>query len=220
MDFKDLTGQKFNRLTVIRKAKNYSGGRTLWVCQCECGKEIFVNGYNLRQGFTKSCGCLQKEIATKNCKLRTKHNLINSSLYTVWASMKQRCSNKNGLAYKNYGGRGITICDEWVNDFQAFYDWAINNGYKHNLTIDRINNDGNYEPSNCRWVTRSVQAKNRRSNHYITFNSETHIISDWAKLYNIPLNVFCRRLKRGWSFEDAVSKPIIKYKSKSTRSIY
>lgn len=155
----DLTGKKFGRLKVVRYYGSNKNGRALWLCQCECGNTKVIVGNSLINKATISCGCYNKE-HSKN--IHTKHNMSYSKIYKVWNGMKTRCYNKNFLYYCNYGGRGIKICDEWKNDFSKFYEWAINNGYKEGLTIDRINNDGNYEPNNCRWVTRAEQNRNKR----------------------------------------------------------
>lgn len=155
----DLTGKKFGRLKVIEYYGSNKNGRALWLCKCDCGKTKSVLGNSLLCGLTLSCGCYNKEKAQKR---RTKHSLSYSKLYKVWNGMKTRCYNKNFIYYCNYGGRGITICYEWLNDFEIFYKWAISNGYEEGLTIDRINNDGNYEPNNCRWITRAEQNRNQR----------------------------------------------------------
>ena len=155
----DLTGKKFGKLKVIEYYGNNKYGKALWLCQCDCGKTKIIVGNSLLSKLTSSCGCFNKEMA-RNRKI--KHNLSQGKLYKVWQGMKTRCYNKNFIYFKNYGGRGINICNEWKNDFSSFYNWAINNGYKENLTIDRINNDGNYEPSNCRWITRAEQNRNQR----------------------------------------------------------
>lgn len=155
----DLTGQKFGRLTVVNYYGSDKNGRALWLCKCDCGNIKVIRGNSLLSKLTVSCGCYNKEHAKK---IHSKHNMSDSKLYKVWHGMKTRCYNKNFMYYYNYGGRGITICDEWKNDFKIFYNWAIKNGYKEGLTIDRINNDGNYEPNNCRWITRAEQNRNQR----------------------------------------------------------
>ena len=157
----DLTGKKFGRLTVVGYSHKDSHGACYWECVCKCGSPLIVRGQNLRSGHTQSCGCLQKErVAVANMT----HGLKGTRLYRIWIDMKGRCYNPKATCHKDYGGRGITVCDEWKDNFQAFYDWAMPNGYRDDLSIDRIDVNGNYEPSNCRWATASEQQKNKRKN--------------------------------------------------------
>lgn len=217
-------GQKFERLTIIKldhiKKYTYSNGKNqnkeYYLCKCDCGNECLVYKNFLLKGCTKSCGCYAKEIQAKNVILnnikKITHHLTKTRLYKIWTHIKQRCYNKKRESFKNYGARGITVCEEWKNDFMSFYNWAINNGYKDNLTVDRIDNNGNYEPGNCRWITIKEQDRNKRTNHLITYNNKTYCIAEWAEITNINKSVLWTRLfKFNWPIEKALTTKVRKY---------
>lgn len=212
--FVDLTGKKFGRLTVLELhhkeqcyAKNgtKNGNRYYYLCLCDCGNKTVVRGSHLQYGKILSCGCYLKK---RRVESNIIHNLSTSRIYRIWRNIKRRCFYKKSIRYASYGGRGITICNEWLNDFMNFYNWAINNGYTDNLSIDRINVNGNYEPSNCRWVDIKTQQRNTTQNHLITYNGETHCIAEWAEKYNISYAVLHARLfKLNWTVEKALITP-------------
>ncbi len=195
----DLTGQKYGRLTVLKRAPNDSHGTAQWLCRCDCGNLKTVRGVNLRSGNTKSCGCLNKELASKRM---TTHGMCDSRLHNIWGNMKERCQNPNVLAFKNYGDRGITVCDEW-QIFEPFYEWAMSHGYREGLQIDRIDNDKGYSPDNCRWVTSKQNTNNCRSNKVIEYRGEIHTLSEWSEILKINYKTLCGRLYSGWSIERA-----------------
>lgn len=201
IDNESLYGNHFGRLTVIDVAYK-KNNKTYFNCLCSCGKLTVVCKYDLIENHTRSCGCIVKEKLKEN---RLKHGAYQTRLYRVWQSMKNRCLAKNSKRYKDYGGRGITICEEWVNDFENFKKWALENGYSDELTIDRIDNDGNYCPENCRWATKFEQSHNRRSNHYLTYNGKTQCILDWERELGISNKLICFRLKKGMPIEKVLS---------------
>lgn len=191
---KDITGQRFGRLVAIKLDHIKIEPQTTvhyWLCKCDCGNTKVVRKVDMLRGKIKSCGCITKE----NAKNRAKHNYFYTKPYHVWHDIKQRCFNPNNKAYKNYGARGITLCKEW-EDPKNFCEWAFANGYKEGLTIDRIDVNGNYEPNNCRWADMKTQLRNRRNNHYITFNNETHCITEWAEILNIPTRQVIKKIEK------------------------
>lgn len=190
-NFIDLTGQKFGKWTVLEfshsKKRANGSGRTYWKCQCECGTIKIIEAYGLRKGQSKSCGCSKGE----------NHGLYKSKIYGVWCSLKNRCLVETATPYKNYGGRGIKVCNDWINSFLSFYKWAIQNGYKDGLTIDRIDVNGDYCPENCRWITNKEQQRNKRNNHLVYYRGETHCIAEWAEILGVSYDHIRYRVKRG-----------------------
>lgn len=206
-------GQKFNRLTVVKldHTKKYihkSGIKEVqefYLCKCDCGNETVVRKNMLKNGYTLSCGCVNREKAKLFGQTRKTHGFSKSRIYSIWSKIKLRCYNKNDeFHYNLYGKRGITVCDEWKNNFMAFYNWAMANWYKDNLTIDRINVNGNYEPSNCRWATQAEQNRNKRTIIFITYKGITLCVSQWAKKLGIKTVTLRARLKKGWSIDKAL----------------
>ena len=191
-NLKDLMGKKFGRLKVIEYV-GISNHSALWKCKCKCGNEKIIVGNDLISGHTKSCGCYQRESTINRF---TTHGLSSERLYNIWKGMIYRCENPKAKEYKNYGKRGITVCKEWHN-VKIFIDWAKTNGYKDNLEIDRINNDGNYEPNNCKWSTRKEQTLNTRRNIKITLNGTTKTLSEWSEQYGFNVNTIQYRYYRG-----------------------
>lgn len=207
--FKDLTGQRFGKLTVVKRVDNDKHNNACFLCLCDCGIESIVIGTQLSQGKTMSCGKCSRTITSKYS------NYINKPFWkeigTSYRAMKERCYNKNNGKYNNYGGRGITICDEWngTNGRIRFYEWAISNGYAKKLTIDRIDVNGNYEPNNCRWANTYLQANNRTDNFVVEYNGEVKTIHEWEKLVGISAGTIRYRITHNWSVEKALTIPAI-----------
>ncbi|MBO5663596.1 MAG: hypothetical protein J6V82_04430 [Clostridia bacterium] len=206
----DLTGQRYGRLVAIKRITRPSQMKNRsawWLFKCDCGAEFKTNANNVRSGRIKSCGCWQRE------RLLT-HGKTGTKLFGIWCGMRQRCSDVNNRDFQRYGGRGITVCDEWQTDFRPFYNWAIASGYADSLTIDRIDVNGNYEPSNCRWATRKEQANNRRTNIYLTYEGDTFTLAQWAERTGIAGDTLSKRLYRhGWSIEKALTTPVRKQRN-------
>ena len=193
---KDLTGQRFGRLTVISRAENKIYGnkqKATWLCQCDCGNKIIVVGESLKAGFTKSCGCLHKG------GLRTEHGMRYTKIYNEWLGIKARCFNPKSIVYKHYGGRGITVYPAWIDDFKAFYDYVstLEHFGEKGYTLDRIDNNGNYEPNNLRWADRNIQARNKRTNINVECNGKNMCLKDAAKLTGINYGTLKSRYQRG-----------------------
>nr|DAF51438.1 MAG TPA: homing endonuclease [Siphoviridae sp. ctrCN24] len=200
--FQDLTGKIFGKLKVMSRAEDYikpNGHKIVqWNCICECGNKTTVRAEFLRSGHTKSCGCNKTYSRTKT------HGKANTRLYKIWIGIKERCYNPKQINYNLYGGRGIKMCEEWLN-FETFYRWAINNGYSNKLTIDRIDNNLNYMPSNCRWATNVQQANNRRSNRIIEHNGEFHTLQEWSKITGVSSDTIRMRIDEyGWDTEKSL----------------
>ncbi len=199
---KDLTGMKFGRLTVIEPAKKH-GKRTAWKCVCDCGKTVEAITCNLTRGHSLSCGCLKKErLTTHGLRSRT----WSHPLYGVWDNMRQRCLNPNATGYHRYGGRGIQVCKEWADSFECFFAWAMKAGYQKGLQIDRADNDGDYCPENCRWVTRSQNQNNRSTNRFIECNGERHTVAEWSRITGISRKALDYRIKAGKTPEEILTK--------------
>lgn len=193
-----LAGKKFGKLTVVKKSGNRKTGESIWECVCECGAVSHVTSSKLRKGRITTCGCGRGEA----------HGQAGSGIYRTWALMKRRCYNKRSREYPDYGGRGITVCERWRNSFSAFLaDMGEKPSPSHSL--DRYpNNDGNYEPTNCRWATILEQANNRRDNVTIEYDGKTMNAAEWSKATGIPQEMITKRLRRGWSTERALTQPL------------
>lgn len=199
MRFCDITGCKFGRLTAIKYIGSDGGITAAWEFFCDCGNTININGANVRHGRTKSCGCLKIET-----KANFKHGMSHTSIHNIWMGIIDRCTNKNSKAYKHYGGRGIGVCDRWVDSFDNFHKDMGDRPKNH--SIDRINVDGNYEPSNCKWSTQVEQVRNRRNTINFTLNGVSKPLADWCEELDTPYYLAHQRISKGKSGYD-VFKP-------------
>ena len=206
-----LNGQRFGRLTVLERCGTTKWGSCIWKCKCDCGNIVEVPGINLRDGRTNSCGCLRKEMMRDkhmvHGKSRHRNGQKTHPIYNTWMGMKARCFNPNSERYLSYGGRGITVCDEWKDDFQSFYEWSISNGWSEGLTLDRINNNGGYSPNNCRWTNMTVQNNNKRNVRIITYNGKSQTITEWSKELGISKSLLYYRITH-WSIEEALTREV------------
>lgn len=205
----DLTGRRFTRLTAIARNGSDKHGTAKWLCVCDCGNYKTVRADKLLTGQVMSCGCLAKETrvrtATEMSRRNTTHGQSGTRLYYIYDNMIKRCYDASSEKYKSYGERGITVCDEWLHSREAFFKWANASGYKDNLTLDRIDVNGSYSPSNCRWATAKVQANNRRSNRVLTLNGESHTVAEWADILGVNASTIYGRIYRGLNAEQALS---------------
>ena len=203
--FVDIKGKQFGRLMVIEKDHRDSRNSWHWKCTCDCGKITIVNGATLRNGRTRSCGCLQIDV-------RTKHGMYGTRLYRIYRGIRTRCFNPLDSHYPDYGGRGITVCNEWLT-FEGFVEWALENGYQDSLNIERIDNNGGYCPENCKWASHAEQNNNKRNNHLVTFNGVTKTLAEWEAEIGVSADTLQTRLYRGWSEERALTTPVKSYTS-------
>lgn len=206
----DLTGQRFGRLLVIGECGRSKDGQKVYLCRCDCGNETKVRSGNLRRGTTKSCGCINRESVAKRNKDSAKHGGCGTRLYRIWYDMRQRCRYDKSINWHLYGGRGISVCDEWAESFDAFREWAKSSGYQDGLQLDRIDNDGDYSPINCKWSTVSEQGNNRRTCIYVTIDGDTKSVSEWCKVTGVNRMTAYNRIRRGWEPETAVTKGVKK----------
>lgn len=195
----DLTGKKFGRLTVVRKKYIPKNGRNriYWECICECGSRVDARVDSLTTGLVQSCGCLKKEQDLKNLTANHSHKMSGTRLYHTWMGMKGRCHNPNNASFERYGGRGIEVCEEWRNSFEPFHKWALENGYSDNKTIERINNNGNYSPDNCKWADNKEQSRNRRSNIKVSYQGGKITLMELSEISGISYGTISGRYERG-----------------------
>ncbi len=207
-NFKDLTGKRFGRLTVIKRADDYispSGNHsTQWFCQCDCGNACIIAASSLIHGITSSCGCKSIETTKELC---TTHGMTGTRIYNLYYSMRGRCYNPDSISYKKYGAKGITVCDEWMGEdgFINFYNWSMANGYQEHLTIDRIDGTKGYSPDNCRWATYKEQANNTKATVFLTYKGETKPASEWSEITGISQSAITGRKRKGWTDEECLT---------------
>lgn len=198
----NIIGKRFGNLTVIERSSNTKHGATQWLCKCDCGNEIVIPIYTLQRGVVHNCGCMKQK----------HHNITHGGsytpLYNLWHQMIYRCEKPNNRAYKDYGGRGIHVCEEW-HDFETFKNWADETRPSTDYTLDRIDNNKDYSPDNCKWSNKKEQANNRRSNVKLEYQGEVHDLTEWSEILGFDYKrVHNRMFKLGWSFEKAITTPV------------
>lgn len=206
--FRDLTKQTFNRWTIIEHAGKTKWGASLWLCRCSCGNKHIVNGANIVNGQSKSCGCLNIE-RSRNASCT--HDKSRTPEYRIWANMIHRCINPNSQSFENYGKRGIEVCDTWINSFTNFIE-DMGKRPSDKYSIDRIDNNGNYSPDNCKWSTKKEQCNNRRNNNIINLDDKKQTLAQWAVELNIHESTIRRRLRSGWPINKVLNQPVNKRK--------
>lgn len=211
----DISGMRFGHLTVIREVGR-EHKEIVWECKCDCGNIVHRKSYEIRHKLT-NCGCMTKDILREK---NSRHGLYGTRIHRTYTNMKTRCYNPHYYLFKNYGGKGITICDEWLgeNGLKNFADWSMKNGYSDKLSIDRIDNSKGYSPENCRWVDMRTQQNNRTNNRILSCGGESHTMAEWSKISGIPYFAIQGRLSRGWSEQDAVSRPLQRQKNREGKN--
>lgn len=208
---KDYTGQKFGAWTILARGNRPK----MWLAECQCGNICHVNIDNLKAGRSKNC---QKCRGEKSRQRQETHGLSKTRLYYVWLSMRNRCYRPQTNGYERYGGRGITVCKEWREHFEPFAEWAITNGYRQGLQIDRVDNNGNYEPQNCRWVTHRENLNNTSRTFHLQYKGRSYTAQEAAEAFNISAALLRERIHRGWSVEEAITTPVAIGNNQTLRS--
>lgn len=209
--FEDLTGKRYGRLTVVRRLKpeEIKHKNTNWLCICDCGNYIHASAGRLNNGTTRSCGCLKNEYKEAIGNLNRKYEHQNKRLYGIYRAMLGRCFNSKGKSYDRYGGRGISVCDEWIGEFgfDRFYEWATQNGYSENLTLDRKDNDKGYCPDNCRWITNLAQQNNKRVNIFVEYDGRKQTLADWARELDVTYStIYWRYVKKRMAMGEIIAE--------------
>ena len=198
---KNMAGHEFNGCRVLERSGTNRDKKATWLCKCFCGKEFITTGKTIRQGDVKSCGCLRLSIIKKQGKLNKRHGETKTRLYSIWHGMKKRCSLEGETSYKHYGAKGIRVCEEWRDSFESFRDWSLANGYNDQLTIDRIDSNGDYEPANCRWTDWYGQARNRSNNVKVEYKGKMMTQGEVSELTGLSRQLIYYRTKHGIDYD-------------------